>query len=897
MKLLRELSDLLNLIREGTHHIPAEFTKDLAHARTYNAGYKHGSEGGSAIDTTNMEKSLRAAYDAGFAEGRKTITPATSVRTDAAPSRASVGEAKLGSTEKLNAGDVVVAQDPSRSTYGERMEVKRVDGDKIYLGGDNFMTLPYERKFIQLVLRKAVGEATQSPHVKIISDGAAQGFNVSYKGRHLGHVFNRKGSWNAVDDGTKKKFEFLKNKDEAINKLLAHNNVSHPHSLHTHQAVAEASELHAVAADIEGEPEIIRPAKGGRTADQLELGDKVVITGHVNFKGEPGTVARFGKDKKFVVVKLDDGGEHSFHSSDVTEREAREQETVAPSEPTKFFLAFYDHDEERPWIGLVSKEHGGKWHEKPHKGKPEYRWGHSYEAFLSPDDIRATIGRSYPRSVEIEGPFYNAQEAEEHVAHNWGKLQEAVRSVSEGMPSKAKRLQKLYSDYDYALQSEDEELIERAIEALNKIKPFLSRRALEAINSGKTAEEFADKVLGLKEENLDEGQIKVSDRVKVIKPSKKDRVQTHGIAAHVGKTGRVVKTAMVSNHGGTSQFFVELDDGGLITPLCHEVKKIKEAEDLSKPLTFKQKKEIVANYKSWSGGWGPEEETLEEWRRYAHHSRTHGTEEQVLDFLKSLNEEVSDTHILALRDGSTIKGYFAGDDEDLVPEPKDAYRFKSKEDADEIAKDSNARWELNHGERFVAVPTTIVEANFQKTHKLVDINTGKVIKVGDKRKDFRGDEHTVNDWVPGHTEASTGRVYTDKGAFFPSVVDAKVVPVGDVKENSVYTNYSDWKQTIRLSFPAQAKDIKFRAKMEGEKTTVIASLGDKVFGEWDESTNEGKVLSETLDATFRIGDKVEGIAGKHKGEYGIVQDVLDDAYEVVWDSGTISEEPAGNLYG
>lgn len=50
----------------------------------------------------------------------------------------------------------------------------------------------------------------------------------------------------------------------------------------------------------------------------LNIGDPVIITGDVQYKGKTGDIADFGKDKKFIVVNLYNYGKHSFHSSDVS---------------------------------------------------------------------------------------------------------------------------------------------------------------------------------------------------------------------------------------------------------------------------------------------------------------------------------------------------------------------------------------------------------------------------------------------------------------------------------------------------------------------------------------------------------------------------------------------------
>ena len=53
-------------------------------------------------------------------------------------------------------------------------------------------------------------------------------------------------------------------------------------------------------------------------AEELNIGDPVVITGNVEFEGTTGEIAEFGRDKRFVVVDLYNHGQHSFHSSDVS---------------------------------------------------------------------------------------------------------------------------------------------------------------------------------------------------------------------------------------------------------------------------------------------------------------------------------------------------------------------------------------------------------------------------------------------------------------------------------------------------------------------------------------------------------------------------------------------------
>jgi len=59
-----------------------------------------------------------------------------------------------------------------------------------------------------------------------------------------------------------------------------------------------------------------KPAK--ENAEELSIGDPVIITGNVEFEGKTGDIDSFGDMKRFVVVNLYNHGKHSFHSSDVS---------------------------------------------------------------------------------------------------------------------------------------------------------------------------------------------------------------------------------------------------------------------------------------------------------------------------------------------------------------------------------------------------------------------------------------------------------------------------------------------------------------------------------------------------------------------------------------------------
>lgn len=59
--------------------------------------------------------------------------------------------------------------------------------------------------------------------------------------------------------------------------------------------------------------------------------------------------------------------------------------------------------------------------------------------------------------------------------------------------------------------------------------------------------------------------------------------------------------------------------------------------------------------------------------------------------------------------------------------------------------------------------------------KLIIEATNEVATFGHTYKDFRGDNVLLQGAEPPRTPESTGRVYTDRGAFYPSVIGMKWV--------------------------------------------------------------------------------------------------------------------------
>jgi len=57
----------------------------------------------------------------------------------------------------------------------------------------------------------------------------------------------------------------------------------------------------------------------------------------------------------------------------------------------------------------------------------------------------------------------------------------------------------------------------------------------------------------------------------------------------------------------------------------------------------------------------------------------------------------------------------------------------------------------------------------------MDEETGKIVKLPYKTKDFRGDAITVTGFTEPHKSSSSGRIQTDQGEYFPGVAGCKIV--------------------------------------------------------------------------------------------------------------------------
>jgi len=104
-------------------------------------------------------------------------------------------------------------------------------------------------------------------------------------------------------------------------------------------------------------------------AEELNIGDPVVITGNVEFEGKTGDIVDFGQDKRFVVVNLYNHGQQSFHSSDVSYNDYAGSDDMNAD----------DHDDDMD----EGKQKPGADYIDPPEDKDPDQYGDDYQAMVS----------------------------------------------------------------------------------------------------------------------------------------------------------------------------------------------------------------------------------------------------------------------------------------------------------------------------------------------------------------------------------------------------------------------------------------------------------------------------------------------------------------------------------
>ena len=94
-----------------------------------------------------------------------------------------------------------------------------------------------------------------------------------------------------------------------------------------------------------------------------------------------------------------------------------------PAEVDTFWIVGWNDEESKAWVGEVTQRDSPKWVETASKGAPPSNWGGKrYMSYLSPDEVMSWLHRDYD---EVEGPFFDEDEAIEHAEHKFGPLTEA----------------------------------------------------------------------------------------------------------------------------------------------------------------------------------------------------------------------------------------------------------------------------------------------------------------------------------------------------------------------------------------------------------------------------------------------------------------------------------------
>lgn len=167
--------------------------------------------------------------------------------------------------------------------------------------------------------------------------------------------------------------------------------------------------------------------------DGLNVGDPVIISGDVSYKGETGVIDSFGHEKRFMVVKLKYDGLHSFHSSDVSyhDEDDSDEDDEDDSDLDTFWVIIYDGDNNTTGVGKISKGDGGKWRETSALGIMPHNWGSTYMGYLEPSQIISRIEKDYGDETEVVGPFYSVASAKAKATHDYGPLKESVGHIND----------------------------------------------------------------------------------------------------------------------------------------------------------------------------------------------------------------------------------------------------------------------------------------------------------------------------------------------------------------------------------------------------------------------------------------------------------------------------------
>lgn len=536
---------------------------------------------------------------------------------------------------------------------------------------------------------------------------------------------------------------------------------------------------------------------------EFQIGDRVIH----NLSGLEAEVTGFTNSNK-VIIKLEASGRSmtvgeedlspvdASHEEDEYEDEYEDDDDHADQE--EFYVAMYDERGERSWIGLVTKRNGTKWHEKPFKGQPDYRWGSSYMSYLEPEQVMQWIRKDYSRGYDIAGPFNTAEEAQEFVTNHFGGEMTMNESgwLKQGIGKKPE-----------AKPVDRGAMVEAQLGWLK-----------EGLSLGSGITEARDYFFG----TGSEARFKKAAEAKFGKITSRKSTSIKGRTEFLNADGKQI---------GHS----EKDGEGAITFNLYNKPLIKEGVGAAVKKTIKSIKRGMAGWDKNAVGVAGE--------------KTAEPKEIV-----KRNKAYDDETVLRLAKKIDFGFPFGKDAEIGAKTPRGLQRkvldreikkrgldVKEETEADDITKAKKLL--------LVARGMSILDVYDDGEDVIIDVYADfpeHFATIAELKKNLKPEFKRVTR-VRGEVDPSTQMQYTFTRANY----------VGESKD---FGDFEEWKKAVLLSYPAQAKKIKFKGRLEGKKHTVSAEIPgeDRSYGVWDMDTENGVVLSEG-SSPFKPNAKVKSV--------------------------------------
>lgn len=596
----------------------------------------------------------------------------------------------------------------------------------------------------------------------------------------------------------------------------------------------------------------------------FEIGDEVVI----NATGQKAEVKDFTRDGK-VIVTLDSSGRDVTLSEDDIDAwsdldhgkgqdDGDEDDGEGNVAQDEFYVAVYDEREERSWIGMVTKRSGTKWHEKPFKGKPDYRWGSSYMSYLEPEQVMQWIRKDYARGYDIEGPFASATEAQEYVSNHFGGDMDGQAEVNESGWLK----QGIGTKRDVRLDEVRGAMVEAELGWLSA-----------SLNEGRTKNPdgtYTDSHTGRRykgptgndgnDSYMDDDYMRkfYTDRLAKIEagPYKypKEVAQIKAKLAKLGvkesvDSGTDKQWEMLIGSNKTKRFLAkDVAEATRIARKAGATSVIRLSKNLTRiglPIKLKESSQIAQEALTMGGA---------------------------LKRALSKPEPGSKLDMKIKKHNSLVSSGQKG----LFDTPPDGFKFKKDgtltlEGVVDVVKKGiksvkrgMSGWDKNSvgpGGEKTADPVDIVKRN--KSYD--DETVLRLAKTADFGFPFGKD---------GKSGDKTPRGLQRK------VLDREIKKRGlDVKEGKDFGDFEEWKKAVLLAYPTQANKMKFKGRIEGGKQTVSAEVPgeDRSYGVWDMDEENGVVLSEGA-SPFKPNVKVKIVGGPAdvRGKEGYIGEIKTD---------------------